>query len=303
MDFIASFHKALPVILGSVFDSISCAIKNLPHTHIKRIPRMADFAIFATAAESSMPWTPGLFLEDYFANRDEIIKGAIGSNQVEKAILAFLKSKSTQEWKGNATELLEELNKLSGAETYQKDRNWPKAPNTLSGIINRIAPVLRANDVFYRMGKSDGKKYIYFKSLKSTELSSLSSHNDENISNNSKLNRDDTRDDTSKQSSLSSHIQRDDTRDDRDDTQNSNRHFVDIIKNSELSPKNGNLDDRDDSLIQILHPQNLPSLCLSLKCPKINGNRCLNLLESPNPDDCLKLRAEMQRRGSCETRA
>jgi len=39
------FEHAQPRILGALLDAVSLALRNLPQTTIKHLPRMADFAL------------------------------------------------------------------------------------------------------------------------------------------------------------------------------------------------------------------------------------------------------------------
>ena len=57
------FQQAHGRILGAVLDAVSAAVRSLPTTHIERLPRMADFALWATAAGSGLGLQPGEFLD------------------------------------------------------------------------------------------------------------------------------------------------------------------------------------------------------------------------------------------------
>jgi hypothetical protein len=50
----AEYEEALPRILGAIFDIISVALRNLPTSHLEKLPRMADVAKFVTAAEAGL---------------------------------------------------------------------------------------------------------------------------------------------------------------------------------------------------------------------------------------------------------
>jgi hypothetical protein len=68
---------------------------------------MADFATWVTAAEPALGWTPGTFLEAYFANREEANEAAIDASAVGPAILTFMQERIS--WEGTAQELLDQL--------------------------------------------------------------------------------------------------------------------------------------------------------------------------------------------------
>ena len=48
-----------------VKDALSAALANEATTHLPRKPRMADFAVWVSAAESATPWPPGGFMDAY----------------------------------------------------------------------------------------------------------------------------------------------------------------------------------------------------------------------------------------------
>ncbi len=55
------FETARPMILGSLLDAVSFALRNEEHVKLTRLPRMADFAIWVSAAEPYFGWKAGDF--------------------------------------------------------------------------------------------------------------------------------------------------------------------------------------------------------------------------------------------------
>jgi len=49
---------------------VSAALRNGPGAKLSRLPRMADFAIWVTAAEPALRWPGATFLDAYGENRD-----------------------------------------------------------------------------------------------------------------------------------------------------------------------------------------------------------------------------------------
>jgi hypothetical protein len=47
------FELARPYVLGALLDAVAHGLHMLPRVHLKRLPRMADFALWATACESA----------------------------------------------------------------------------------------------------------------------------------------------------------------------------------------------------------------------------------------------------------
>jgi hypothetical protein len=60
----AEFEKEL----GALLTAVSLGLKQLPHVKLARLPRMADFAKWATACEPAL-WKSGTFITAYDANR------------------------------------------------------------------------------------------------------------------------------------------------------------------------------------------------------------------------------------------
>jgi hypothetical protein len=65
----AAFDAARPRLLGALLEAIATALRNLPKTTLEKLPRMADFAIWATAAESALGIAEGAFMTAYQGNQ------------------------------------------------------------------------------------------------------------------------------------------------------------------------------------------------------------------------------------------
>jgi hypothetical protein len=52
------FEDARPRILGSLLDAAVHGLRKLPSLHLEQLPRMADFALWATACETAF-WPAG----------------------------------------------------------------------------------------------------------------------------------------------------------------------------------------------------------------------------------------------------
>src|SRR5262249_26870331 len=62
------FEAMRPCILGALLDAAAHGLRGLSGIRLERPPRMADFALWATACETAF-WPPGTFLRAYNANR------------------------------------------------------------------------------------------------------------------------------------------------------------------------------------------------------------------------------------------
>jgi hypothetical protein len=138
------FERAVPGILGGLCDTVSVALRELPNTELTSKPRMADAALWVTAAEGALGWEPGAFMEAYDGSRGEINELALEASPVAVAVLKLMKGRD--EWIGTAGELLKELGKRID-DDVRRYKTWPKQPNHLSRQLKRLAPVLRAEGI------------------------------------------------------------------------------------------------------------------------------------------------------------
>jgi len=111
----------------------------LPHTKLDKLPRMADFALWATACETAL-WPSGTFWSAYCGNRDEAVDGVIDADPIAAAVGAVMTTRT--EWTGTASDLLGALAELAG-ERVAKAKTWPDSPRALGGRLRRAATFLR----------------------------------------------------------------------------------------------------------------------------------------------------------------
>jgi hypothetical protein len=135
----AAFEAERPRILGVLLDAIVEGLKRLPETKLERLPRMADFALWATACETAL-WSAGTFWSAYCGNRDEAVEGVIDADPIAAAVRAVMVTRT--EWTGTASDLLGALAEAAGERT-SKSKNWPDSPRALAGRLRRAATFLR----------------------------------------------------------------------------------------------------------------------------------------------------------------
>ena len=145
------FDEAKPRMLGVLCDAVSVALRNLPSTKLARLPRMADFAIWVTAAETGVGLKPGEFIEAYSGNRAAGNELALESSPIGKAIMDYMAT--TSYWTGTAGDLLTELEQHAD-DRVKHQKGWPHSSRALSGILKRLAPNLRAVGVDVQFGST-----------------------------------------------------------------------------------------------------------------------------------------------------
>jgi hypothetical protein len=139
----AKFNKSAPAILGALLDGLVIGLKYLPEVKIDDKPRMADFVLWAEACTRAY-WPAGTFVEAYRKSQAASVELVLEASTVGSAVIRFMEGRD--EWKGQASELLDQLTTLVG-ERAAKEREWPKRPNMLSGKLRRAAPALRKTGI------------------------------------------------------------------------------------------------------------------------------------------------------------
>ena len=135
----AAFEAERPLILGALLDAVVEGLKRLPATRLEKLPRMADFALWATACETAF-WPAGTFWNAYCRNRDEAVEGVIDADPIAAAVRTLVATHT--KWAGTATDLFRALADVAG-ERAAKSKTWPESPRALSGRLRRNATFLR----------------------------------------------------------------------------------------------------------------------------------------------------------------
>jgi hypothetical protein len=161
------WDEARPRLLGVLYDAVVEALRRLPNTKLAELPRMADFGLWATAAEPALGLASGGFMLAYAGNRAAGNELALESSPVGKVVLDFVAAKTA--WTGSASDLLGELDEIADDKT-KKLRGWPQSARPLSGIIKRLAPNLRAAGVDVELGRTSRGRYITFGRIRESSV-------------------------------------------------------------------------------------------------------------------------------------
>lgn len=148
------FEEARPRILGALLSAVSAALNNVHTVKLEKKPRMADFAIWVSAAECELGFKPGEFIDAYTNNRKEASDIALESSPVATEVYEFMRDKN--KWEGTFGELLASLNARvnKGSRT---GRALPVSARALSNELTRLIPNLRnAGITFHRLPREAG---------------------------------------------------------------------------------------------------------------------------------------------------
>lgn len=140
------FEEIKPRLLGALFDVISGILIELPNIRLIEKPRMADFALWVTAAESALKWHKGSFMEAYYKNRNDAIEQGLESDPIGVTVQLFMKNREI--WEGTAEMTLRHLSNYIGDDRTKYTSAWPTS-RKLKECLRRIAPALRVMGIEY----------------------------------------------------------------------------------------------------------------------------------------------------------
>lgn len=150
--FWSDFDAVAPAVLGALLDAVSASLGGHRSVRLRRLPRMADFAVWVTAAETALGWADGDFMAAYGRNRASAHDLALDSASIVPPLHQLPAT-----WVGSAGELLEQLVSFAGERTAKRD-DWPANPRALSGQLRRLAPDLRAVGIEVTFGQRTGQR-------------------------------------------------------------------------------------------------------------------------------------------------
>jgi hypothetical protein len=132
------FELVRPRLLGALLDAVSHGLRALPQVRLERLPRMADFALWATACETGL-WPAGTFARAYAGNRSVAIEDAVDADPVATCVRELMADRSS--WIGSAADLLRASADQSrdGWNRQRPHRLAPKSPGA------RRPPAARAD--------------------------------------------------------------------------------------------------------------------------------------------------------------
>jgi hypothetical protein len=134
-----AFELARPRILGALLDAVTQGLRALVGVHPTRLPRMADFALWATACETAL-WPAGTFARTYAENRRTAIESIIEADPIATCLCALMAGRTT--WAGSASDLLR-LCAQSTRDDAPRGTVWANNPRALAGRLRRAQTFLR----------------------------------------------------------------------------------------------------------------------------------------------------------------
>jgi hypothetical protein len=148
-----AFEITRPRILGALLDAVVHGLRAVGRVPHDRLPRMADFALWAAACETAF-WPAGTFARAYAANRRAAIEGIVEADPVAACVRSIMLDRAI--WAGSASDLLR-LCAESARENISKAPTWAKNPRALAGHLRRAQTFLRTLGIeiaFSREGRT-----------------------------------------------------------------------------------------------------------------------------------------------------
>lgn len=145
-DVLDAWHKVHPRALGALLDVAAEVLSVLPHVHLGRLPRMADFARVLKAVDQVRGTRA---LDTYLGMAGNLAEDVVEDDVVASAIRSFVTRNGA--WTGTSGELVD---KITAPEPRPKD--WPASGQVMAGILKRTAPVFRSVGIEVRY--NDGKR-------------------------------------------------------------------------------------------------------------------------------------------------
>jgi 5S rRNA maturation endonuclease (ribonuclease M5) len=147
------FEQKHPLILGALLDAVSVALANIETTTIERLPRLADFTLWAIAAENGLGLEDGAFLECYTGNRESVHDLVLDFDPLAELIVDFAdKQESWKQkdlWTGLPKDFYLAIETLA-SDKLKQSKDFPKNANALGKRLVRIAPNLRTKGIDYQ---------------------------------------------------------------------------------------------------------------------------------------------------------
>jgi hypothetical protein len=147
----AELERAMPEILGFIFDAIVGGLAGVDKVELDELPRMADFARWGAATEKALGGEPGSFMAAYEESQAEGVQTALENWPIVPPLwkFAILHEEEENAWVGTPSELFVIMNERPEvSDEVKRSPDWPKAANALTAQINRLAPSLREVGVY-----------------------------------------------------------------------------------------------------------------------------------------------------------
>src|SRR5208337_4775157 len=152
------FELARPRILGALLEAVAHGLRMRDRIEFARLPRMADFAKWASACETAL-WSPGTFRAAYDANRRRAVEDIVEADPVAACVRRIMANRTR--WVGTASDLLG-ATAVGSDHLTNRTADWPKNPRAFAGRLRRSQAFLRTLgiDIAFKREGREGNRLI-----------------------------------------------------------------------------------------------------------------------------------------------
>jgi hypothetical protein len=140
-------------IFGALLDAVAHALRAHRDVRLPLLPRMADFAIWATAAEAGLGLPTGAVMAAYQRNRADGNETALESSQLATLVIALVGERG--EWSGTAKDLLRAVDGRAD-DWARRGKGWPQTARAMAGALRRVAPNMRKAGIRIEFSRAAG---------------------------------------------------------------------------------------------------------------------------------------------------
>jgi hypothetical protein len=156
----AEFAKVWPGLFGCILDAVVEGLRrqraNEPIP--ARLPRMADFVVWAGRCEVGLGWKSGTILDAYRKAIEEYAQDVAELDPVASAVITFM-LKHPDGWKGTMTLLLALLNHADGGRAT-RSRDWPRNAVNLSIQLHELGSVFSRNKLLLEWHRNGRERLL-----------------------------------------------------------------------------------------------------------------------------------------------
>lgn len=164
------FQRVHPRVLAGLCTAAATALARQKSVRLDRLPRMADFAIWAAAAAPGLGLDPSAVITSYCGNRELARREVVESHPVGTVLCRW--APEVRLWTGAAADLLTELAK-EATDSERQAGDWPRTARGLTATLKRLAPALRGLGVWVRragtVGRGEAKRAAWEVSYRTSE--------------------------------------------------------------------------------------------------------------------------------------
>ena len=144
------FSERQARILGALLNAAVAGLRNLSRIKLENPPRLADFALWASACEEAFGIQSGETIAALCANHAEARQLALDASPLYEPLAELAREGFT----GTVAELHARLDSMVN-DAIRRSVRWPKAPNILGNALRRIVPSLHAAGIELHFGRND----------------------------------------------------------------------------------------------------------------------------------------------------